>query len=162
MSFFRHASFSIVTVIVFLALAAIASYLYSGSPDKSADIDESRLWQKISNSWEAAKYKGFFMGGSSEFNTDNDSAGSSNLSWLDRWEGLKDRFRKEWEQSGQKEDFTYQAGQIDLGPEAEAALENLRSFHWQTKASGLEIFFNAPSGREFRLEIPYKFWLLYF
>jgi hypothetical protein len=161
MPFLRHTSFSLVTLVVFLALAAIASYLYSGPPGERVELNENALWQKISASWKS-KNNGIFAEKNPESNIYDNYAGGEGGAGGAWWNNLKERFLTEWEKSGQAAVFSEEASQIDLGPEAEAALGNIKSFSWQVHASGFEISFNFPSGREFRLEIPYKFWHFYF
>ena len=154
MSFFRHSSISLITVVVFLALAAIASYLYSsGDPGEKVELDDSRLWRQLQSGWgtisgaDRDAKSGFFVG--------DDYSSIDEGFWL----RTKARLQEEWEKSGQETsagNFTWQ--DEEMSAEFKELASEFKRFSWQPDDSGGQIIFKAASGKEYKLNFPYKFW----
>ena len=98
--FAKNSIFSLISLVVFIALAAVSSYLYNGSSEKSAELDETALVGKIKvvaeMAWQAG---GSWLVDVSEFEQGPDSSqvtGKNSESWPE-W---RSKLQEEWDKSG--------------------------------------------------------------
>lgn len=158
MPFVRQTSLSLLTLVVFLVLTAIASYLYSGPPGQKMELDDNRLWSKLSDSWRAVSQIGQSPADDRVPDTSGQQAGYDSSQSL--WANVKARFWTEWESSAASDN--YWAGSPDLEANLALTADKIKGFDWRAKVSGFELLIALPGDRQIRLRIPYKLWQIYF
>lgn len=94
--FSKNFFLSFLSVVVFIVLAAIASFMYSGQPGTKKELGESRGWQHMVASWLIIK---------EEASQANQAGLVSQPEVLAV--GLKDKLQEEWLRSGGPSDYSY-------------------------------------------------------
>jgi len=164
MASIRHSISSILTIVIFLVLAVMASVMYSGDESKKAEMEESILYQKtqmiFNTVFSAAKGlaevnldKNIGFGKKikdqiaeldlqnvnwSEFDENNQIADKTSENY---WSALVSRFKDEWQESSQELDQN-----------------NLQKvFDWQSTERGAEVLLNL-ADKEYKVILPFRFW----
>lgn len=165
MSQVRDSAMSLVTLVVFLVLMAIALVLYGGNEEQKAKMENNVLWQKAKIAVDYSLALGSkLIGTSSEQNNDsgtliNDidnqvtSITPTGNNGADSepgfWSGLGDKIKNEW----QKDIPTTESGLTDVDQNVGSSL----NIDWQKTENGAEIILKTKNGTEYKLPLPFKF-----
>jgi hypothetical protein len=166
---------SLLTIVAFLALTAIAAVLYGGNTEQKAQMENNFFWQKTrwaldlafaivpafinpqsnqdQNAGSSRNASGDYpYNPGSEFAVPDSSGGF--------WSDLVARLKAEWAKGvaeGTKTDFNNSGStdfqnNLDVGRGA----AGIRFFDWQKTEAGTEIIFRRQNGQEYKLLIPFR------
>ena len=164
MSQVRDSAMSLVTLVVFLVLMAIALVLYGGNEEQKAKMENNVLWQKARIAVDYGLALGSkLIGTSSEQNNDSgilindiDNQVTSIMPTGDNgadsepgfWSGLGDKIKSEW----QKDVPATESSLTDVDQNVSSAV----NIDWQKTENGGEIILKTKNGTEYKLPIPFK------
>lgn len=153
---------SMIKIVVFLVLTAIAAVLYGGSEEQKAKMEQNFFYQKaraISDT--IIGVAGSLVAINLHKNTGpvvrevgdlSANALSSSLSSSDMgigfWKKMANNIREEWD-SGEKDFRIDYSGVREINPND--------FFSWQKTENGIEIIYRAKSGEEYKLPLPFSF-----
>lgn len=159
----RRSLTSILIVVAFLVLTAIATVLYGGSEEQKVKMEQNFFYQKarlvFDYFWVAAqglidiglnKEGGNRIIGEYAENSNVDSELESGF-----WSRMGVKIKEAWEKSagtGQDDSFRdFDFNNFDL------SLPDRRFLDWQKTETGAELIFKKKSGEEYKLPLPFKF-----
>ncbi|MFA5184850.1 MAG: hypothetical protein WC456_05020 [Patescibacteria group bacterium] len=161
MSTKRQSLFSLLYVVVFLVLIAIAAVLYGSGQEEKAKREQNFFWQKVFSAWDAAKpvlqnVVDFGLGKESSntiaapavseiASTAGDDAAETPGFWSKMAAGIK----AEWQKSDSDVSDPAMSTVLD-----EAGPQLLR---WEKTATGAAIILQTKNGSEHKLPLPFKF-----
>jgi len=167
---------SLLVIIAFLALTAIAAVLYGGSQDQQSQLQNNWLWQKarwaLDTAWSAvpgiinspdqsqnAVAGPTASGGSYPYNPGADVATTVQTNGF--WSGIMAKLQAEWDKSvtaGTKTDFgNSNSVNVASGSNVSGGFSaGARFFDWQRTDTGAEITFRWQNVGAFTLPLPFK------
>jgi len=144
---------SLIIVVVFLALIAVATVLYSGGPDQKVRLEQNFLAR---NTKLAMDYAWVALQGATDIGLGKEHKNNeivSSAAEIDQtpetglFKKISVSIREEWDKEGGRK----------LGPASEIDLS--RIWQWQKTAFGAEIIFKGKNGEEHKIGLPFKFWV---
>lgn len=142
---------SIITVVVFLVLIAVAAVLYSGNPEQKVKMEQNFFWR---NTKIAMDYIWIALQGVTDIGLgkESDSGGqvSSETEITETAETgflkkIGSSIREEWDQGSEKE------------LNAALPINSDKVWQWRKTAAGAEIIFKDKNGEEHKVSLPFKF-----
>ena len=164
MSQVRDSAMSLVTLVVFLVLMAIALVLYGGNEEQKAKLENNAIWHKarlvvdyglsfgaqiIGAASEQSNDKGVLLENIDSQVTDIVPTKNGADSEPGFWSGLGDRVKDEWTKGTPASESSLSDIDQNVG--------SMMKFDWQKTEDGAEIIFRTGSGEEHRLPLPFKF-----
>lgn len=142
---------SIVTIVIFFALIAVSTILYSGDPEQKVKVEQNFFWRNakaaMDSVWIAAQGIAD-IGLGKEYDNGQASTTADIVQVAEDTGSLKQigaDIKDEWNKEG--------------GIKLDAATEvNLKKvWEWRKNASGAEIIFKDKDGEEHAVALPFKF-----
>ena len=184
MSKTKESLLSLLTVVAFLALTAIAVALLGGNSEQKAKVENNFLWQKARWALEFAfafapavispdnRADGAATETSSEFSDpyNLDLAPVADAVSTDGfWSGLVENLKSAWSQGAAEDGI--ESAVSDFGTSDSAGLSDLRSkleegstavaagkiFDWQPSEGGTDFIFRRKNGDEYKISLPFRF-----
>ncbi len=160
MSLERNSLASLLTLVAFLVLIAMAAVLYGGSKEQQAQMEQNFFWQKTFLVFETAKaaLQGLVDLSLGTKTSENGPAASGEASGSDLalnlalkqsapsgdwWSGLWNKIKEEWNKSDTDTSLTATAEDSPL--------------RWEKTETGAEIVWQAKNGEEYKLSLPFQF-----
>lgn len=164
----RNSLASLLMIVIFLVLIAIAASSYGSNQDQKTEMERNFFWQKTFAVIDMAKaaVQGLvdFGLGKQDGNTasnlitavnyDNAAAVAAvaipTVTGSDKdegfWSGAISQIKEEW-----------QKGNDEISPETNQTTTGEKFLDWQKTATGADIIFREKSGAEHKLPLPFKF-----
>lgn len=167
MSLNRNSLGSLLMIVIFLVLIAIAAVSYGSNSEQKAEMEKNIFWQKTFAVLEIVKKTGLgliSMGLGKK--TDNSDTPGTMVSYDDNapqvveaatpsasvnektgnsWTEMVSKIKEEWQKGGEAE------------PNYSAAVSNNSFIEWQKTATGAEIIFRGKNDEEYKLPLPFRF-----
>lgn len=164
----RNSLASLLMIVIFLVLIAIAASSYGSNQDQKTEMEKNFFWQKTFSIIDMAKTAvqglvDFGLGQKKDetvndltkvVNYDNAAAVAAvaipAVTGSDKdggfWSGAISQIKEEW-----------QRGNDEIVPETNQTTTGEKFLDWQKTATGADIIFREKSGAEHKLPLPFKF-----
>jgi len=164
----RNSLASLLMIVIFLVLIAIAASSYGGNQDQKTEMERNFFWQKTFSVIDMAKAAvqglvDFGLGQKKDetvndlvkvVNYDNAAAVAAvaipAVTGSDKdggfWSGMISQIKEEW-----------QKGNDEIAPESNQTTAGEKFLDWQKTATGADLIFREKNGAEHKLPLPFKF-----
>jgi hypothetical protein len=170
MSVFRPIK-SIIGIVAFLVLIAVAAIVYSGDENKEADMEQDFFYRQTKTALD-------FIFGSAQGLVDlsleegakdpvsgaldsiESKSGSDVAAQDGFWARIVGQIKEEWETGGEIEQNNFVSPNSDVIMPEGNILEESRFadyFNWEKNEDGLAIIFKTKKGEEYKIPLPFKF-----
>lgn len=140
---------SIVTIVVFFALIAVATILYSGDPEQKVRVEQNFFWRNakvaMDSAWIAVQGIADIGMGKSYENQASTTAVVKTVEEVGAFQQIGADIKEEWDKDGG----------LKLDSVAEVNLNKV--WEWRKNAAGAEIVFKDKDGEEHIVSLPFKF-----
>jgi len=142
---------SIITVVVFLALIAVATVLYSGDPEQKIKMEQNFFWHNtkiaIDSVWLALQGLTDIGLGKEDENSNQAASAVEPVKTAESgfFKKINSAIQEEWNKENETE--LSAAGRINWD----------KAWEWRKNASGAEIIFKDKNGEEHKVGLPFKF-----